>query len=280
MGLLSRMEAIRARDLELQGSGSTASSSHKRKITDYHSFSERAALAQSAVLVPFGKRFFMRYEHGFDVASIFKSVSSVDFWNGTIPQGQDWYTITGDALEPFYQLFSDQVVHTLTHIHVKSFVILADVPVKAIMIVTDREMDCDTVDECIPELADYIAADISNLASGFSAPIFSAEPLLEEGVVFTASTHEAVAELADLFHVDAEALDILYPVILFETNSRIRRILSPADFCFPGNEFKISILFSQARSLEPDLLQFQLQKYLSPLFGDSSSKILVESVQT
>ena len=94
MGLLSHMEAIRTRDLELQFSGANEISSQKKKIVDYHSFSDRAALNQSAVLVPFGKRFFMRYEHGFDAASILKSVSTVAFSNGTLFQVMSWSHFT------------------------------------------------------------------------------------------------------------------------------------------------------------------------------------------
>lgn len=280
MGLLSHMEAIRARDLEFRTLGANGISSQKKKIVDYHSFSERAALRQSAVLVPFGKRFFMRYEHGFDAASIFKSISSIDFWNGTVPQHQKWHTFTGDELEPFYQLFSNDVVHNLTHIHVKSFVILADVPIKAIMIATDAEIERERIDDFIPNLADFIAADISNVGSIMSAPFFSGTPLLDCGSIFTISTKEAIAEVADSFCVDAEALDLLFPVILSETNNRIRKILSSTDYCFPGNEFKISIIFSQASSLDADLLQFQLQKHFVSLFGASTSKIIVESTQS
>lgn len=280
MGLLSHMEAIRARDLELQFSGANEISSQKKKIVDYHSFSDRAALKQSAVLVPFGKRFFMRYEHGFDAASILKSISTVDFWNGTVPQHQEWHTFSGDELEPFYQLFSDDVVQNLTHIHVKSFVILADVPIKAIMIVTDAEIERERIDDFIPNLADFIAADISNDGSIMSAPIFSVTPMLDCGSIFTISTKEAIAEVADSFCVDAEALDLLFPVVLSEANNRIRRILSSTDYCFPGNEFKISIIFTQASSLDSDLLQFQLQKHFASLFGASASKIIVESTQS
>lgn len=281
MGLLSHMEAIRARDLELKLSSSNAVLGKRRKITDYHSFSQRVSLARSAVLVPFGKRFFMRYEHGFDAASIFKSVSSIDFWNGTIPQHQEWYTFSDESLEPFYQLFSDDIVHNLTHVHIKSFVILADVPIKAIMIVTDKEINQDLISEYLSDLADFIAADISNSATNFSAPIFSTSNLLEESVgkIFTLSVKEAIAEVADIYHVDAEVLDILDSVILYEVYSRIRRILSPQDFCFPENEYEIGIYFSQAESIEPDLLQFHLQKYLYSFFGRSSSNIFLTSRQ-
>lgn len=279
MGLLSHMEAIRARDLELKFSSSNATPSTKRKINDYHNFSQRTSLTQSAVLVPFGKRFFMRYEHGFDAASIFKSVSSVDFWNGTIPQHQEWYTFTDETLEPFYQLFSDEIVHKLTHIHIKSFVILADVPIKAIMIVTDQEINQELISEYIPDLADFIAADISNAVTNFSAPIFSDSNLLGEngGKFFTLSLREAIAEVADIHHADAESLDILDSVILFEVYRRVRRILSSQDFCFPENEYEITIYFSHAESIEPDLLQFQLQKFLYPVFGNSSSNIFLTS---
>lgn len=280
MGLLSHMEAIRARDLALQAPGNAAAAGQRKKIADYHRFSERTALKQSAVLVPFGRRFFMRYEHGFDAVSIFKSVSSVDFWNGTVPQNQQWHTFAGQDLEPFYQLFSNEVVHRLATVHVKSFVVLADAPIQAIMIATDDTIDRDLIDENMSDLADFIAADISNDATFFSAPIFSSIPVLDCGKVFTVSTREAVAEIADMLSVDVETLDILFPVLFSEANNRIRRLLSSSDFAFPDNDFNITLLFPRASSLDADLLQFQLQKFFAPLFGESSSKIFVEPVQS
>ena len=280
MGLLSHMEAIRARDLELKVSGSMVNSSQKKRIADYHSFSERTALKRSAVLVPFGKRFFMRYEHGFDVASIFKSISSVDFWNGTIPQNQDWHTVSGSNLEPFYQLFSDEVVQDLTTIHIKSFVVLADVPIKAIMIAVDATIDEELVDDYIPYLADFIASDVSNDESYFSSPIFSSTPSIDNCRTFTLTIKEAIAEIADLLHVDTEAFDILFPVFLSETKNRLQHLLGKGDYALPGNEFNIILLFSQGKSIAADLLQFQLQKNLFSLFGSSTPKILVESVQS
>ena len=275
MGLLSHMEDILARDKALRSSGSMDDSIQKKKIEDYHSFSERAALKQSAVLVPFGRRFFMRYEHGFDAVSIFKSISSVDFWNGTLPQHQQWHTFSGDDLEPFYQLFSNEFNHNLTDLHIKSFILLADVPIQAILLVADKTIDRELIDENIPELADYIAAEIFNAIEA-NHPT----PLQEGSRIFSVSIKEPVAEITDILHIDTEALDLLFPVVLSETLNRLQQILSSDDIVFPLNEFDIVLFFSHADNMDADLLQFQLQKYFIPLLGSSASKILVESVQS
>ena len=163
---------------------------------------------------------------------------------------------------------------------IKSFVLLADVPIQAIMIVLDETISQELIDENIPELADYIAADISNQVTAFSTPIFSTAPILQGGKCFSLSIKDAVAEIVDLLHVDTEALDVLFPVVLSETRNRIHRILAHNDVAVPGNEFDITLFFSQASNIDADLLQFQLQKYFVPLFGDSTSKILVESVNS
>ncbi len=274
MGLLSHMEAILARDKALQSSGSMDDSIQK-KVADYHSFAEKAALKQSAVLVPFGRRFFMRYEHGFDVVSIFKSVSSVDFWNGTLPQNQQWHTFSGDDLEPFYQLFSSEFNLNLNDLHMKSFILLADVPIQAILLIADKTIDRELIDRNIPELADYIAAEISNVIEAIPPT-----PLREGSRSFSVSIKEPVAEITDSLHTDTEALDLLFPVVLSETLNRLQQILSPDDIVFPLNEFDIVLFFSHADNMDADLLQFQLQKYFIPLLGSSTSKILVESVQS
>lgn len=275
MGLLSHMEAILASDSSTLDAGSMVDSSQKQKIEDYHSFSKRTALKQSAVLVPFGRRFFMRYEHGFDVETIFKSISSVDFWNGTIPLNQQWHSFSGNELEPFYQLFSKDCIHNLTNLHIKSFILLADIPIQAIMIIADETINQELVDDTIPELADYIAAEILN-----TIEIIPPTPLQVGSRSFSVSIKDAVAEITDLLYIDTEALDLLFPVVLSETLNRLQQILSKQDIVFPLNDFDIALFFSHADNIDADLLQFQLKKYFVPLLGTSSSKILVESVQS
>ena len=152
--------------------------------------------------------------------------------------------------------------------------------IKAIMIAVDATIDEELVDDYIPYLADFIASDVSNDESYFSSPIFSSTPSIDNCRTFTLTIKEAIAEIADLLHVDAEAFDILFPVFLSETKNRLQPLLGKGDYALPGNEFNIILLFSQGKSIDADLLQFQLQKNLFSLFGNSTPKILVESVQS
>ena len=127
----------------------------------------------------------------------------------------------------------------------------------------------------IPELADYIAAEILN-----TIEIIPPTPLQVGSRSFSVSIKDAVAEITDLLYIDTEALDLLFPVVLSETLNRLQQILSKQDIVFPLNDFDIALFFSHADNIDADLLQFQLKKYFVPLLGTSSSKILVESVQS
>lgn len=274
MGLLSHAEQLLAVKLASQPA---VFYSTQHKINDFHSFAEKVGVMRACILVPYGKRFFMQYEHGFDAISIFKSVSSTDFWNGTLPENNDWYTFNGVALEPFYQLFSKSVVENLVALHMKTLTIIADVPIKVIMIVADDIIDKALLDENIPELGAFIADDLSSLNTVFSTPHFSVTPTLDVGKMFTMETVSAIAEIADDLHIDAEALEILSPVVVFESFNRIKKLLFKDDFCIPGENCKLRILFSQAPSLDNDLLQFQLQKNLLSFFDKATSKIYIET---
>ena len=143
------------------------------------------------------------------------------------------------------------------------------------MIIADETINQELVDDTIPELADYIAAEILN-----TIEVIPPTPLQVGSRSFSVSIKDAVAEITDLLYIDTEALDLLFPVVLSETHNRIHHILAHNDVAFPGNEFDITLFFSQASNIDADLLQFQLQKYFLPLFGDSTSKILVESVNS
>ena len=132
MGLLKHIETLQARSNLPQDliSGSVSHASYQ----SVPSVSMRLNMPW-AVLFPFGNRYCISHQDFFDIESIFKSVSSADFWNGILKTKKEWQFFTGKELSPFYQLFSDRMKNNLTQLYVKSFVILSDIPVTAIMIV-------------------------------------------------------------------------------------------------------------------------------------------------
>lgn len=78
-------------------------------FTDFHNAANESRLADFAVFFPidkgFKKGFKIILNKGFNAETVRKSVSTADFWNGML-QDEAWHFIKGEALNPFFQLFS------------------------------------------------------------------------------------------------------------------------------------------------------------------------------
>ncbi len=73
-------------------------------LTDFHRFAEGIAV-HFAVFAEVNGDFQMVLNHGFDAETVRKSISTRDFWNGTLPD-DDRHILQGDSLSGLYQLFS------------------------------------------------------------------------------------------------------------------------------------------------------------------------------
>lgn len=270
MGLLSHMEALHAAEKEKnKASASCSVFSSTDEILDFHNFAEKLGIKKCAMLVPFGKRYFMRYSHGLDAKTICKSVSTMGFWDGTFPGTQDWTFFANAALQPYFQLFSDEIISNLEQIRIKSFVVLADIPVRIILFSLDKHFP-EISDNIIQNLSTFVAKDISNIA-GYSFP--SKKGIIQEKTrFFEIDISTCIDEI--LMNMDYEAQSILAPGIFSEVYNLIKSIL-PAGDCCQYNEGKIQIALNCCHTLDSDLLQFHLQKLLKPILGNSSDKITV-----
>lgn len=279
MGLLSHMEALHAAGFR-QCSGSTAcsafSSPENTSVFDFHKFAEEAELKQCALLVPFGRRFLMRYAHGIDADTIWRATSSFDFWNGTLPSTNEWCSFSGEGLEPFYQLFSEKISHTLDVLHIKTFRVLADVSIKIILMTIDSTFSKNIPDSCIHKLTEYVAADSSNFATYRFYNSGEKEQMPVTGNIFHINLTQAIDTA--MAQADYEAQNLLSPVLYSEAFYRIQKLIPATGSCSFGENNEIRTVFCNAKNLDADLLKFQLQKTLTPLLGNTVSKIDVRQM--
>ncbi|WP_428768518.1 hypothetical protein V1L52_07805 [Treponema sp. HNW] len=76
-------------------------------FTDFHRTAEESRLAHFALFFKTEAGFKILLNKGFNAETVRKSLSTGDFWQGTIRDSR-WHFVRGDALSPFYQLFSAQ----------------------------------------------------------------------------------------------------------------------------------------------------------------------------
>ena len=85
----------------------------------FFEFSKKYNLNCSAILSKFQNNFIITNSVGIDGDSILSSVSTQDFWDGTVSQKNKLYTFDeANLMRPFLQLFSDNLVHKIKSISI------------------------------------------------------------------------------------------------------------------------------------------------------------------
>lgn len=128
----------------------------------FKNFAYEVGLQKVAVLIPVENQYQTIFSYGIESASREENISTLDFWNGTIST-EDWYSLSGEDLSSFYQLFSENDIHNLKHIHIKKFLIDEN-NYAIILILEDTEnslIDLETAEIVLPNLKEYISSFIN-----------------------------------------------------------------------------------------------------------------------
>ncbi|MBQ0166955.1 MAG: hypothetical protein KBT02_07615 [Treponema sp.] len=93
---------------------------------------------------------------GFSQDKLSDSISTSDFWDGTLPH-QDWVHYSHDEATPFLQLFSKDDVSDIAKLHIKRFSV-ADIQYIFISAETDTntEVSVDSLDHLISSFSQLI----------------------------------------------------------------------------------------------------------------------------
>lgn len=91
----------------------------KDKTVFFSQFVKKYGFNICALLERKDLSFFITQSVGFDCTSLICSVSSSDFWNGTLKEKNKWYSFTkNESLLPFFQLFSFSLKEKISSLHI------------------------------------------------------------------------------------------------------------------------------------------------------------------
>lgn len=123
----------------------------------FKNFASEVGLQKVAVLIPVKNNYQTIFSYGIEPSSRKENISTIDFWDGTITSEQ-WYSLSGEDLTSFYQLFSESDVYNLKHLHIKRFNI-NETYSAIILILEDTEnsyIDLETTELVFPDLNKYL----------------------------------------------------------------------------------------------------------------------------
>lgn len=89
----------------------------------FNSFCSEIGLEKCTVLFPENNLYKAFYSYGFEDSINDETISTSDFWNGTLEtlecSNNGWYSLSEDEVNPFFQLFSYDDQNLIHHLHIK-----------------------------------------------------------------------------------------------------------------------------------------------------------------
>ena len=226
----------------------------------FKNFANEVGLQKVVVLIPYENNYQTIFSYGVESYSREKNVSTLDFWNGTL-DGVQWQSYSGEKLCPFYQLFSQDDVQQLKHLHIKRFEI--DENTCAIILILEDSsnslIDLETIDMILPNLNEYLKPliemsnenilfqkneDISSIKDKINSEVAK----FNMGFLHTISLQSIFRDLKDLVSFDDfyHIFSVIYHKIISLKNER--------DIWYFTNELEIrNVIFAQT---ELDLVEY------------------------
>lgn len=119
----------------------------------FKNFATEVGLEKIAILIPVGNYYQTIFSYGVETDTRDESISTVDFWNGTLEANQ-WYSLSGEDLSSFYQLFSENDIQNLKYLHIKKINVSENDSI-IVLILEDTEnsiIDLESIEIVIPNL--------------------------------------------------------------------------------------------------------------------------------
>lgn len=242
----------------------------------FNNFVEDLGISKMCLLLPNENQFKMYFSYGFESESFKKAVSTIDFWEGTVPQ-DEWYSVMAEDIIPFRQLFSEDDNSEILILHIKRINLQSTSLIILIGECTKQSLvDTEMVDLVLSSLYPHIEkthevkkiTETLTFPSEFDTAVNIENSLIEnsKGFLFEISL-EAFFDSFNGLTPDARqllfnsyfyALQILikHPDILFNYNGRIKVIR------FSNND------------IDEELYAYQLKKTLSPVFTPEKADLI------
>lgn len=201
---------------------------------------------------------------GLDAKSILSSVSSLDFWNGTIGNDTDVHSYKDETLSAFYQLFSEKIKDAIHSIH---FARLNDSSIFA---------KIDTDQNYSPLQIDFSKINFSST----TPPSFQAQSKKNYSL-FLLSSNVALQKIMSEVSFPKEIYTSLCNSIQDAFFEEISQMLCEPNFCKKNGNGEIKIVFESDGEIETELLQHHISSFAKNVFESfSDSLILVKAAFT
>ncbi len=242
----------------------------------FSSFVEELGFSKMCVLLSDENLFKIYFSYGFDSATFQESVSTRDFWEGTVEK-DEWLSISNEQIVPFRQLFSEDDNAEISILHIKMTDVNSEPCIILIAENTKRSLvDTEMVDVVLPSLIPHIqnCLETKRITSGtsfatkFETAVNAENSLIEnaKGFMFSVSLNEYFKSFDNL-STEASAL-------LFKSLHYAISILTKLPDIIYADNSTIKIIRFSNNELDEELYAYQLKKTISPVFSAEKADLI------
>ncbi len=243
----------------------------------FSSFVEELGFSKMCVLLTDENQFKVFFSCGFNSETFEKAVSTKDFWDGTIPQQDEWFSVSDEDVVSFRQLFSDSDNAEISMLHIKKIEVNGEPCIIIIAENTKQSLvDTDMVDVVLPSLIPHIqnCLDTKRITSGtafatkFETAVNAENSLIENamGFMFSVSLDKYFESFENL---TPEAKQLLFKSLHYA----ISILTKLPDIIYADNNTIKIIRFSN-NDLDEELYAYQLKKTVSPIFAAEKAELI------
>lgn len=259
MGLLSKTLSL---------ANESSNNITKANKISFSRFTEKYNISFCAVFSKINNNYVITDSLGFDGISIISSISSVDFWNGTLKDKNSWLSLTTSSeMVPFYQLFSFNQKDKINSIYIHGF------EDKIFMVCSSDKSSF------IPN--DVIAKDLINLS-------FDKEPETET-ISFDLSKNESVFKYeidfknAIDFHIQKNLRKLEYKTIISDVIHKEINLFMKRSFTVPSlvhnkNHGTFNLAIISENEIPENLLKTHLIKELENILDEESKLVSINNL--
>lgn len=242
---------------------------NEKNRLDFFDYVNKYNLSQCAVFRLNNGVFQIDTCYGFDCNSILKSVSTVDFWNGLIPQKNTplLFSKKDNSIQPLYQFFSDNLIDTIDSI------VLYRSQEDVILFCSSSSIE--TLIEDKDFFTQFCSLDKFDFDFAFSNDdiYFNDNPAAAKANTYIINLYDSIKDFIENQNISENQKLHFEQVIFYNVFYSLRK-------CFPKNpmeeaDYAINLYLQARNSIPKRMLEKHLKLTLNDILGESSSKIKI-----
>jgi hypothetical protein len=236
---------------------------------NFQQWADKKHIAHAGLFMNINNMYMIVHAYGLDSITIAKSVSTLDFWKGTLPDMNKWmtYSASEKKIEGFYQLLSTELkgkVHQLSFFRSSNNNII-------LMIINTGEPVINMSEETLPSFIQENRTDFSSLTTAFRSGLGISHAQLFLACLKPAveTSYKSVKAVPDIFHAQ------ITKTIFEQSFFYIKRTFQVPNSCCMGTNEEIKIILFSRSQLSEKVLQVHLAQLLKPVLGQPAETILL-----